>query len=75
MVGTPIHSIRTDTYFLFSGLVGVSVVEDMVRTGGEMTQNGMKDGVEMLRRIMIDYGVMIDTESALRSVETETVQR
>lgn len=42
----------------------MSVVEDMVRMGGEMIRNGMKDEAEMWRGIMIDDGVMIDTESA-----------
>lgn len=47
----------------------MNVAEDTAQMGGEMIQNGMKDEVEMRRGIMIDDGVMIDTESA------ETVQR
>lgn len=50
----------------------VNVVEGMARMGEEIIQNGMKDEVEKWRGIMIDDGVMIDTESALTS--TETVQ-
>lgn len=42
----------------------MNVAEDTARMGGEMIQSGMKDEVEMRRGIMIDDGVMIDTESA-----------
>lgn len=60
---------------LFSGLVVVNVVGDMVLMGSKMIRSGVENEAEMWKRIVIDAGLMIDAKSAAMNAVTETAHR